>query len=303
MRSARGGKAPPLGQEYPALQDPPEGWGEEKAKAAPMLAPAVDREELRAIDVGLIDVGEQALRYPEDDESIIELASDIASKGLLQPIGVAPLEGGRWQLLWGSRRLAAHRRLRARTILARVYPTRGASIKALALVENLQRVDLSLGEEVDAVAHLHHTEGKSPDQIAALLSKSRAWVLRRLAIPNLPSDLRDAAIDGALPLGSVEEIARCPDASGRAYILQHAVAARLTRAQVVGMVDLYLSAPEISAAVEAGARAIESPAPAPIVYLECAACLQRVPLAELVLIRVCRSGCCNGDPAAAEETL
>jgi ParB-like chromosome segregation protein Spo0J len=77
----------------------------------------------RVVGVALskIQIGDQSLRYEPEDDSIIELANDIVAHGMLQPVGVQELEDGLYELLWGGRRLASHRRLLVDTIQAHVY--------------------------------------------------------------------------------------------------------------------------------------------------------------------------------------
>ncbi len=250
--------------------------------------------QMGQITVTAIRIEDQKLRYQPEDDGIIELAQDIAQKGLLQPVGVRLREDGNYQLLWGGRRLAAHRRLGKARIWAHVYGDNEIPVKALALVENLQRVNLSLVEEVEAVNYLHTEEKKSPDQISSLLSKGRSWVLRRLAIPNLPEELRGRVLDGTIAVGVAEEIARLSHAGFRRFLASQAEVLRWTINQAKAATDTYIQSIESGGAAPTAEESGREPAAGPTIMLGCAQCGQLRPEEDLALVRVCLMGC---DPA------
>lgn len=258
---------------------------------APTDAPPADQLTVHHVALDLIDQGEQLIREDQHDDEITELAADIAAHGLLQPIGVAPLPDGRYQLLFGARRLLAHRRLRRRTIPATFHAVPAQSVRATAARENLLRRPLTLQEECDVVSNLHHQEHRSPDQIASLLSRSRAWVLRRLAIPELPDDLRTPLLEGVLSVGHAETLALLEDPGIRSYALSQTRAATLSVSECRSMVEALRSNPSITEAVQAGIAAATDPAPPLTLMAPCDACKQPRPLADLATVRVCRDGC------------
>lgn len=238
-----------------------------------------------------IVIEDQTLRYDPEDDSIIELGSDIVAHGLLQPIGVRQRDDGHYQLLWGGRRLAAHRRLGRDTILAHVYEGSDAPVKAIALIENLQRVNLSLAEECEGVRFLNEEEKKSPDQISALLSKSRSWVMRRLALPNLPPEIRGPVLDGRLSIGSGEKISLVPDAGARAYLATQAIQCGWSESDCRTAVETYLAAPNLQESVEAGQAASEAAPVGQRVGKECAACGRWEELKNLTNVWIHSGGC------------
>lgn len=251
----------------------------------------MSRYRVILIALSKIVVEDQTLRYDPEDDSIIELGSDIVAHGLLQPIGVRQREEGDYQLLWGGRRLAAHRRLGRDTILAHVYDASDAPVKAIALIENLQRVNLSLSEECEGVRYLHEEEKKSPDQISALLSKSRSWVMRRLALPNLPPEIRGPILDGRLSIGSGEKISLVPDAGARAYLATQAIQCGWSESDCGAAVETYLATPSLEGAVAEGQRVAEEPAPTSEPVKECAACGRAAKLRDLTNVWIHSSGC------------
>lgn len=252
------------------------------------------------IPMDLIRIEDQMLRHNPEDDGIIELAQDIAQKGLLQPIGVRLLDGGGYQLLWGGRRFAAHKRLNKATIWAHVWGDSEIPVKALALVENLQRVNLSLVEEVEAVNYLHNDEQKSPDQISSLLSKGRSWVMRRLAIPNLPPELRAPVLEGDVAVGVAEEIAIVPHDGFRKFLLSQAMALRWTIVQTRTACQTYIQAIEDGNTAETAKQIALEPHPPSAIFLTCAQCGGLKPEDALALIRVCLGGCNPNQPAVVD---
>lgn len=254
--------------------------------------------EVHHIPLDQIDQGEQLIRVDQADDEITELAADIAAHGLLQPIGVRPLPSGRYQLLFGARRCLAHQRLRRATIPATFHDDATGSVRAVAARENLLRRNLTLDEECSVVADLHQTEQRSPDQIAALLSRSRAWVLRRLAVPQLPPDLREPLLAGDLSLGHAETLALLEHDGLRRYALTQVRASALSVTDTRGMVEALRQTPSLADAVDAGIAAAQNPTQLPILMSPCAACNRPRPLDQLQTVRICADGC----PAPEEPT-
>lgn len=246
---------------------------------------------VKDLPLDCIEIGEQLVRADPNDDALIELAADIQQHGLLQPIGVRAAGADTYQLLWGSRRLAAARRLRWTHVPAHVYTTTDEATKILALVENLHRSQMTLNEECDAVSHLHHVGSLSPDQIAARLSRGRQWVLARLAIPSLPLEVREPLLSGRLQLGSAEAIALIDDEGARRYLVETARASDLSVAQVRDLCAAYKASPTTSDAIAAGLHTAATIDQLPTPHLPCAACGTLRPLHQTTLIRVCSSGC------------
>lgn len=248
---------------------------------------------MEIIDAALssIIVGEQDLREVTEDDSIIELAQDMAAKGLLQPVGVQGRPKGKYQLLWGGRRLAAAKRLKWKTIAAHLWPVTSAPIKAVALVENLQRRDLTLAEQVEVVRYLGEKEGKSIEEIAAYISKGRSWVLDRVMIPNLQPDMRDALLEGAVSLKHIQEISRLGDEGTRSLALSHIISARASAHHAKLIVQQFYSNPHVADAIKVGEKVASGEIKVPVATKACEACHEVVPINEIMFVGVCKNGC------------
>lgn len=257
----------------------------------PATTPKAAEPEMREVLILNIDIEGQQVRTTTQTEDIEELAMDIQRNGLMQPIGIQMTPTGRYQLLWGRRRLEAHKYLKRKGILARVYDAGDQTVKSVAIRENVHRLAMTLQEECEAVTYLIEVEKRSPDETASMLGKGRAWVLRRMAIPNLPPELIDELMAGHITLSAAESISRIPNEPDRAWLISAHKQARWTQAQLNQAVEQALQLPDVSAAVEAGYQAAQSSVAQQPLMMACAACGTAKPMAELMLIRVCQGGC------------
>lgn len=263
-----------------------------------------DTYELASIRIDRITVGIQQIRADPHDEDLAELALDIQRHGLLQPIGVAPAtsNSGHFQLLFGSRRLAAHLILNRQEITARVFREAGLDVRAVAMRENLHRKQMTLSEECDAVAHLHLEQNHPVDTVASMLAVGRQWVLRRLAIPGLPPIIRAAVIDGRIAAAAGERLARLPDAESQGYALQTTIAHGLTVGQVNELcqaLDAQFAQPPTD--TPDAAPVYRAAALATVLCGICELCHGQKPIEQLRMMRVCLTDCPAVDaPADAD---
>ena len=251
---------------------------------------AKSKPETYLISLDAIEIGDQKIRETPEDDSIGELAESIASKGLLQPIGVTPLPDGRYQLRWGHRRVLAHRRLGEAKIKATVYDGDERSIKGLALVENLHRSQMTMADEVDTVLYLANDEGKSVEQIAAIVNKSRSWVLNRLMIPELPEFLQTPLMAGDLPISHVELISKVPDPGAQQYLTSMAIQHRWNRSQLKTIADCYMMPAAEQPATAPNTPGVNpNPVISPFMYV-CEMCQEKGTLEQFTLVRIHKDG-------------
>lgn len=136
-----------------------------------------------------------------DEAALAELAASIAQRGVIQPIIVRPLAGGRYQLVAGERRWRAAQRARLHEIPALVRDLDEREVLALALIENLQREDLNPVEEGRAYQRLADQEGMTQAEIASLVDKSRSHVANLQRLLQLPNEVLALVESGALSMG------------------------------------------------------------------------------------------------------
>lgn len=244
----------------------------------------------------------QMIRSGMDDDHIIELSNSIAKIGLLQPIVVKSIEGGKRQLLAGAHRLAACIRLGWTHIPAVIKSDNETEpIKGIALIENIIRRDMSLKEECDAIGILTEQEEMSVSQICQLLGRSRDWVLKRLAAPNLPEKIKQAVFDGLVALSIAEEIAGLEDEGARNYILQEAIYGKRTLSEVRSMVETFRYCPSIEQAVDRGIEKAKELQAAKIPKKACEYGGEITNLSDMRLLWLCAH--CYSEIMAAKELL
>ncbi|MEW4449341.1 ParB/RepB/Spo0J family partition protein [Qipengyuania sp. JC766] len=160
-----------------------------------------------------------------DEDALEELAASIAQRGVIQPIIVRPLAGGRYQLVAGERRWRAAQKARLHQIPAIVRELEEREIMALALIENIQREDLNPVEEAQAYQQLADKEGLSQKEIGKLVDKSRSHVANLQRLLQLPQSVRDLVVQGALSMGHARALIGNEDAE---RLAKEAVAKGLT---------------------------------------------------------------------------
>src|SRR4051812_26249373 len=114
--------------------------------------------ETKTISMSDIDEPANPVRCTMDDGLMDELVESIRANGLLQPIGVKP-KGERYEVIFGHRRLIAHKFLQRTEIEARVYSNGDANTAALMLAENLSREEMSDADVAIYLAELRDEHG------------------------------------------------------------------------------------------------------------------------------------------------
>jgi ParB family chromosome partitioning protein len=148
-----------------------------------------------------------------DEAALGELAASIATRGVIQPIIVRPHPNGEgYQLVAGERRWRAAQKARLHEIPALVRNLSDREVMALALIENLQREDLSPVEEARAYHRLSEEEGMIQVDIAKMVEKSRSHVANMMRLVTLPDSVLDLIQEGKLSIGHARALIGRDDA-------------------------------------------------------------------------------------------
>lgn len=172
--------------------------------AAP--ATTATSEDERQVGVRELPLGEIAPnpyqpRTQFNDEAIKELAASIKATGVLQPVLVRHDVVAGFQLVAGERRLRAATIAGLQTIPAIVRDVSDREMMELALVENIQREDLSPIEEAKAYRTLSDKLGLTHDQISERVGKQRVSITNALRLLTLPPEVQDMVSRGTLSAG------------------------------------------------------------------------------------------------------
>lgn len=160
-----------------------------------------DPAEVRQVAVGNIVPNPHQPRREFSEESLADLASSIKAQGVLQPILVRPLQGGRFELVAGERRLRASKLIGNAEIPVIVRDMTDQESLAVALIENLQREDLNPIEEALGYQQLQKQFGLNQDELSRQVGKSRSAVANSLRLLNLPETVRNDIQKGTISAG------------------------------------------------------------------------------------------------------
>lgn len=142
-----------------------------------------------------------------------ELTSSIKEKGVLEPLLVKPSsQGGRWMIIAGERRWRAAREAGIREVPCIEMDVDDRAVAEIALIENMQRKDLTPWEEADGLRALCERFGYTHEEVARKVGKSRSTVTEALSISTLPEDIREKCRRADINSKSLLlEIVRQPD--------------------------------------------------------------------------------------------
>ena len=157
--------------------------------------------EIRTLPISRVEPREDQPRVSFDEASLQELAESIAEYGLIQPITVRRLESGYYQIIAGERRWRAARMAGLKEVPVRVIEADERLATELALVENLQREDLSPIEEAQGYKTLMEVYGMTQDEAAKRVGKSRPTVTNALRLLSLAPEVQQFVEQGLLSAG------------------------------------------------------------------------------------------------------
>ncbi|SDH73288.1 chromosome partitioning protein, ParB family [Sinosporangium album] len=178
------------------------------------------------------------------DQQLKELTESIAEVGLLQPIVVRALGGGRYELVMGERRCRASKLAGLARIPAIVRSTHDDDMLRDALLENLQREQLNPLEEAAAYQQLLDDFGATHEQLAQRVSRSRSHVTNMIRLLKLPPDVQKRVAAGVLSAGHARALCSLDDPHLQEHLARRIVAEQLSvRAveEIVAIGDVHAS--------------------------------------------------------------
>jgi ParB family chromosome partitioning protein len=167
-------------------------------------------ETLENLPVASIRPGKYQPRRHFDDAALEELASSIKTQGLIQPIVVRDAGRGQYELIAGERRWRAAQKAGLLQIPAVVRDIPAQSALAVALIENIQRQELTALEEAEALRRLIDEFKLSQQQAADAVGRSRAAVANLLRLLDLPEEIRDLLDEGRIEMGHARALLTLP---------------------------------------------------------------------------------------------
>ena len=200
-RANPGAKRPPLGRGLAAL------FGEAGAR------PAGETAGARTVPIEAIRPSPFQPRRLFAEAELDGLAQSIREKGIVQPLLVRPVADAAadFELVAGERRWRAAQRVGLHEVPVVIRPLGDSEVIEIALVENLQREDLSPLEEAEAYSRLTREFGRSQAGLAEAVGKSRSHVANTLRLLSLPAPVRKSLEEGVLSAGHARALLAAPD--------------------------------------------------------------------------------------------
>lgn len=170
----------------------------------------------RTIPIEFITRNRNNPRRQFDPEELDDLARSIRRHGIVQPVVVRAMGGGRYELIAGERRWRAAQRAGLAAIPALVRDVDDRTALELAIVENVQRADLNPLEEAQGYAQLIAEHGYTQSDLGDIIGKSRSHVANTLRLMKLPEPVRRLIGEGRLSAGHARAIAAMDDPTSAA---------------------------------------------------------------------------------------
>jgi ParB family chromosome partitioning protein len=191
-------------------------WALPVAEPAPQPAPAAPSGEggPRTIAIDLIQRNPGQPRKYFDEAELKDLSDSIRAHGVLQPILVRPVKTapGRYEIIAGERRWRASQMAGLHQIPALVREAVDeVETLEIAIIENVQRSDLNPLEEAAGYQQLMEKFGRTQQDIADVVGKSRPHIANMLRLLQLPDEIQDMVKDGRLSAGHARAILTAPD--------------------------------------------------------------------------------------------
>ncbi|MGH9449370.1 MAG: ParB/RepB/Spo0J family partition protein [Terriglobia bacterium] len=180
---------------------------------ATVIAPPKVKETENPLiqEISLDSITPSALnpRGSMDSSALAELAANIKTHGVLQPILVRPVAEGKYEIVCGERRYRASKTAGRQTIPARIVNLSDAESLEFAVIENLMREDVHELDEAEGYARLlAMNPNYTPEVLAQKVCKSVAYIYRRLQLLKLDSKLKQLFLDGHMTVAHASILAR-----------------------------------------------------------------------------------------------
>lgn len=177
-------------------------------------------EELREVDIDLIEPNNVQPRTRFDETQLEELAQSIKTNGVVQPILVRKTSGGRYQIVAGERRWRAAQRAGLQRIPSVIRDVPDDKMLELALIENIQRQELNAIEEAYAYKRLIETFNLTQETVAQRVGRDRTFVTNYLRLLRLPEDIQRLVEESKLSMGHARALLGIDDADKQRQIAQ-----------------------------------------------------------------------------------
>ena len=192
------------------------------------------------IEITLIDRNPNQPRKTFKEETLKEMATSIASYGVLQPLLLVK-NGDRYLIIAGERRFRAALMAGLKTVPAIVREFTDQQIQEISLIENLHREDLNAIEAAEGMKELMDNHGLTQEDVAQRIGKSRPYVTNTLRLLQLPAKVADMVRNGDLSPGHARALISIDDKDYLITLAKQACDNKLTVREIENRVRLYFT--------------------------------------------------------------
>jgi len=185
-------------------------------EAAAVKGEPVNKKDLRSLPVAFLQPGRFQPRMTFDEQPLQELAASIKEKGVLSPILVRPVGPDRYEIVAGERRWRAAQLAKLHDVPVVIRELPDDQALELAIIENVQRADLNAIEEGAAYEELISKFGRTQEDVAREVGKSRSHVANTIRLLKLPDQVKGWIREGKLTAGHARTLLSEADPVARA---------------------------------------------------------------------------------------
>lgn len=218
------------------------GGGDKEEPEETVKAAGEATENVVKLPIEKISANKFQPRTVFDQEKIEELAKTIHMHGVIQPIVVRPSsEDGRYEIIAGERRFRAMNSLEWKEVPAIVRELSDKETASIALIENLQREELTAIEEANAYQNLLGIHGITQEALAQRLGKGQSTVANKLRLLKLPAEIQDALLNRQLTERHARALLKVKDPDRQRKLCNETIELGLNVKQLEAKVEKLLS--------------------------------------------------------------
>ncbi|MEO1014545.1 MAG: ParB/RepB/Spo0J family partition protein [Pseudomonadota bacterium] len=173
--------------------------------------PPADARRQATLPIEFLRANPDQPRRVFNEDALAELAESISARGMLQPILVRPVGTDNYEIVAGERRWRAAQRAQLHEVPVIIRTLTDEETAEIALIENVQRVDLNAVEEAQAYQRLSEHYGRTQEEIARAVGKSRSHVANIMRLLMLPERCLDALRANEITMGHARALLGAPD--------------------------------------------------------------------------------------------
>ncbi|MCZ2259038.1 nucleoid occlusion protein [Sporosarcina sp. G11-34] len=204
----------------------------EKADALEEIVEGKHHEQIEQVKIELITPNKYQPRSIFSEEKIEELARTIHTHGVIQPIVIRPVEGNRYEIIAGERRYRAIKTLGWTEVPAIIRDLDDKETASIALIENLQREELTAIEEAYAYEKLLELHSLTQEALAQRLGKGQSTVANKLRLLKLPDEIKNAVMTKELSERHARALISIKDSDLQLIVFKNAIEEQLNVKQL-----------------------------------------------------------------------